>query len=94
MRKCPNCDKNTLKAISIKFLSSATTVECENCNTKIGGSRKWTALISIAYSIFVIILFILNVPIDENILQFLIILLSSGILMTGVQLFLIPLEVR
>ncbi len=94
MRKCPNCNKKTIKAMNIKFLSSTRTMECENCNSKLGGSKKWTASISIAYFIFVIVLFVLNVPIDKNILRFTVILLSSGIIMAVIQLLLIPYEVR
>ena len=94
MRKCPNCNKKTVKAINFKFLSSAKSTRCENCNSKIGGSKKWTALISLFYFVFVIILFVFNVPIDKNIFQFLIALGSSGFIMVVIQLFVIPYEVR
>ena len=94
MRKCPNCNKRTVKAINVKFLSSTKNIECENCNSKIGVSKKWTALISLFYFVFVIILFVLNVPIDKNILRFLIVLGSSGFIMVVIQLFVIPYEVR
>lgn len=94
MRKCPNCEKKTIKAINYNFLSSSRTVECKNCNTKIGGSKNWTTYISISYALFVITLFALNLPIDKNILQFFTILITSGIVMAIIQLLLIPYEVK
>lgn len=94
MRKCPNCNKKYIKPINIKFLSSSKTVECENCNTKIGSSKKWGIIIGVPYFIFVVVLFVLHLPIDKNFFQFQIILWSSGIIMAGIHFSLIPYEVR
>lgn len=94
MRKCPNCGKKTIKTFNNTYLSYKNTIDCQICNKSIGVSKRWTFIMNFAYIIFVIILFVLSVPIDKNMTQFMIILLSSGIVMLIIQLFIKPYEAR
>lgn len=94
MRKCPNCNKRTIKIFNKSFLTNHKPIICENCNTKVGFSKMWTLIMTLIYVLWLIYYFIVNFIIDVNFLRFIIGLIISGIIMIFIQLFIIPYEKR
>ncbi len=93
MKKCPNCKVKTINTFNKYNMLPNKSTSCSNCDAKLTSSSNFLMLISIPYILFAIILFVLHVPIDQNRVQFLSILLGSGVVMYIIQNIFIPYKV-
>lgn len=93
MKKCPHCEKRTIRVFNKTILVN-NTITCSNCNNTIGTSRKWHTVISLLYAVILIALIVINSFVDIDRMTYLIILFSSAFVMGIIHLFLVPYEVR
>lgn len=90
MRKCPNCDKRTIRIFNKSFLNKS--IICSNCREKVGFSKFWNLILTIVYVLWIVFYFIMNYIIEVNLSRFIIGLVISTLIMTAFQVFLIPYE--
>jgi len=92
MRKCPNCKKNPgIPIFSVLFSKS---FYCKKCGSQIEINKKAHFIMSILSIVSVVVLFVLSIPISDNLIFFICSLLGLFVVFSLVQIFLVPFEIR
>lgn len=94
MKKCPVCGNRTKFPISNLIISNTKPIKCKKCNALIGINKKIHSYMTVLSVMFVIMVFLLNIPIDENLTKVILYLFAGLILFVLLHIFVIPLESR
>ena len=94
VKKCPVCGNRTKFPISNLIISNTKPIKCKKCNALIGINKKIHSYMTVLSVMFVIMVFLLNIPIDENLTKVILYLFAGLILFVLLHIFVIPLESR
>ncbi|MBU1093120.1 MAG: hypothetical protein KKH01_01520 [Firmicutes bacterium] len=92
MRKCPNCHQKNIPIFNKTFLTNTKAVTCDHCNKAYGINIKALYIMTLLFVVIIAVTFIALIPINQNLLLFLAILVGTFIIFTLIQLLIIPYE--
>ena len=88
MKKCPHCNEKTIKTLNGTLFNNTHSIKCTGCGEKIGINKLFATIITVTYVIYAMVMFLTSIP--GNIYY----ILGAGVLLTLVQLFIVPFEKR
>jgi len=94
VKKCPVCGNKTNIPVSCLIISSTKPTRCKKCNSLIGINKKVYSYMTALSVVLVILIFLSNIPIDDNFAKVMLHLFTLFVLFALFQISVVPLESR